>query len=71
MITAATSAPVLRAATPQEWLATHLEAQQSAHDEPGAGPPRWIRVADLLADGRLPGLCHSIRYPAEEAACSA
>ena len=51
MITAAPSAPVLRAATPQEWLATHLEAQQSAHDEPGAGTPRWIGVADLLADG--------------------
>jgi threonine dehydrogenase-like Zn-dependent dehydrogenase len=29
------------------------------------------RVMTLLADGRLPGLCHSIRYPTEEAACSA
>ncbi len=28
-------------------------------------------VLSLLADGRLPGLCHSIRYPAEETACSA
>ena len=29
------------------------------------------QVMTLLAGGRLPGLCHSIRYPAEEAACSA
>jgi threonine dehydrogenase-like Zn-dependent dehydrogenase len=29
------------------------------------------RVMALLAEGRLPGLCHSITYPAEEAACSA
>jgi hypothetical protein len=29
------------------------------------------QVMASLADGRLPGLCHSIRYPAEEAACSA
>ena len=28
-------------------------------------------VMARLADGHLPGLCHSIRYPAEEAACSA
>jgi hypothetical protein len=45
---------LLRAATPQEWLATHLEARQSAHDDPAAGQPRWVGVADLLADGAAP-----------------
>jgi Zn-dependent alcohol dehydrogenase len=37
-------------------------------ESPFASLPEVMR---LLADGRLPGLCHSIRYPAEEAACSA
>jgi Zn-dependent alcohol dehydrogenase len=40
-----------------------LTGESSFHDLP--------RVMSLLADGRLPGLCHSIAYPAEEARCSA
>ncbi len=51
MITTAPGALVLPAATPREWLATHLEARQAGHDDPAAGPPRWVGAADLLADG--------------------
>jgi hypothetical protein len=44
--------PLLRAADPQEWLATHLEAHQSAHDEAHGvvvgGELRWVGVAELL-----------------------
>ena len=45
-------APVLRAATPREWIVTHLSAHQAAHDdEPPAGEPRWVTSGDLVADG--------------------
>jgi hypothetical protein len=43
--------PLLTAATPQDWLDTHLESHQSAHDEHSEpGPRNWMGVADLLAD---------------------
>ena len=44
--------PLLTAATPREWLATHLVAHQAAHDEDGGSPDRtWITLDELLADG--------------------
>lgn len=51
-----TVVPLLTAATPADWLATHLVAQQSAHDEPGEpdGERRWVDVAELLADDAAP-----------------
>lgn len=50
MITTAPSPLVLPAATPREWLATHLEARQAVHDDPHAGPVRWVGPDALLAD---------------------
>lgn len=42
-------APLLTAATPQDWLDTHLAAHRS-DEHAGPGPHRWVGVADLLAD---------------------
>jgi hypothetical protein len=54
-------------------LAVHL-LRDPAFDVLLTGESRFEelpQVFSLLAEGRLPGLCHSISYPGEEAACSA
>jgi hypothetical protein len=44
--------PLLPAATPQEWLATHLDRSMRSHEEPGydEATRTWLTVADVLAD---------------------
>lgn len=44
------TAPLLTAATPADWFATHLHAH-APDEESQAGPQVWVGVDDLLADG--------------------
>jgi hypothetical protein len=54
-LTRSTSDPLLTAAGPGEWFATHLAAHQNAHaeHEDADGPQVWVGLDDLLTDGAV------------------